>query len=161
MTKNLANIITGLRIFCSILMIFCPVFSLQFYITYLTCGISDMIDGTVARITNNSTKFGEQFDSIADIIFIATATTKLLPTIHIPNWLWIWITIIAIIKIGNITLRFLRTKKLIFPHTIMNKITGLFLFILPLTLSFIEIEYSATIACFIATFAATKEECKR
>ena len=161
MTKHLANIITGIRIFCSILMIFHPVFSLQFYILYLICGISDMIDGTVARATNNSTKFGEQLDSIADITFLAAASAKLLPTIHIPNWLWAWITIIAIIKTGNISLRFFRTKKLIFPHTTMNKITGLILFILPLTISFFEIRYSATIACSIATFATIQEVCKR
>ena len=157
MIKHLANIITSLRIFCSILMIFYPVFSLQFYITYLVCGISDMIDGAVARATNNNTKFGEQLDSIADIIFIIAASIKLLPIIHIPNWLWIWITIIAIIKTGNVALKFYLTKKLIFSHTITNKITGLSLFILPLTLSFIEIKYSAAITCFIATFAAIQE----
>ena len=89
MIKHLANAITTLRIIGSILMIFCPVFSLQFYITYLICGVSDMIDGAVARATNNDTKFGAQLDSIADIIFIAAASIKLLPTIHIPNWLWV------------------------------------------------------------------------
>ena len=161
MTKHLANIITSLRIFSSILMIFYPVFSLQFYITYLICGVSDMIDGAVARATNNSTKFGAQFDSIADIIFIAAASIKLLPTIHIPSWLWVWIAIIAIIKTGNITSGFFHTKKLIFQHTIMNKITGLLLFILPLTLSFIEITHSATIICSVATFAAIQERHKR
>ena len=151
-------------ILCSILMIFYPVFSLQFYITYITyiiCGISDMIDGAVARATNNSTKFGSQLDSIADITFIVAASIKLLPIIHISNWLWTWITIIAIIKTSNITLGFFRTKKLVFQHTTMNKITGLSLFILPLTLSFIEIKYSAIITCSIATFAAIQEWCKR
>ena len=161
MTKHLANIITSLRILCSILMIFYPVFSLQFYITYIICGISDMIDGAVARATNNSTKFGSQLDSIADITFIVAASIKLLPIIHISNWLWTWITIITIIKTSNITLGFFRTKKLIFQHTTMNKITGLSLFILPLTLSFIEIKYSAIITCSIATFAAIQEWCKR
>ena len=164
MTKHLANIITSLRILCSILMIFYPVFSLQFYITYITyiiCGISDMIDGAVARATNNSTKFGSQLDSIADITFIVAASIKLLPIIHISNWLWTWITIITIIKTSNITLGFFRTKKLVFQHTTMNKITGLSLFILPLTLSFIEIKYSAIITCSIATFAAIQEWCKR
>lgn len=161
MTKHLANIITSLRIFCSILMIFQPTFSLQFYITYLICGVSDMIDGAVARATNNNTKFGAQLDSIADIIFIVAASIKLIPTIHIPNWLWIWITIIAIIKISNMTLELYRTKRLIFQHTTMNKITGLILFILPLTLSFIEIKYSTIFVCSIATIAAIQERCKK
>ena len=160
MIKHLTNAITTLRIIGSILMIFCPVFSSQFYITYLICGVSDMIDGAVARVTNSDTKFGAQLDSIADIIFITAASIKLLPTIHIPNWLWVWIVIIAIIKIGNLTSGFLRTKKLIFQHTTMNKITGLFLFILPLTLPFIEVKHSAIIVCSIATIAAIQEVCK-
>ena len=47
----MANIITGIRIVCSIALLFCPVFSPAFYALYLTAGVSDMIDGTVARKT--------------------------------------------------------------------------------------------------------------
>ena len=49
MAKRIANILTGGRILGSILLLFFPAFSLAFYIVYLLCGFSDMIDGTVAR----------------------------------------------------------------------------------------------------------------
>ena len=39
----MANIITGSRILCSILMLFSPVFSVGFYVLYLLCGLTDMI----------------------------------------------------------------------------------------------------------------------
>lgn len=42
-------------------------------------------------------------------------------------------------------------------HTIMNKVTGFMLFILPLTFVFIELKYSAVVVCTIATFAAIQE----
>ncbi len=55
--KYIANIITSCRIVCSILMLFFPGFSVQWYILYLLCGFSDMIDGTVARKTNSDSEF--------------------------------------------------------------------------------------------------------
>lgn len=48
-------------------------------------------------------------------------------------------------------------KKLISLHTIMNKTTGLLLFLLPLTLHFIELKYSSVVVCSIATFSAMQE----
>jgi CDP-diacylglycerol--glycerol-3-phosphate 3-phosphatidyltransferase len=49
MTKHIANIITCCRILSSFLLLFFPAFSLDFYITYLLCGFSDMVDGTIAK----------------------------------------------------------------------------------------------------------------
>ena len=49
MMKHIANILTGCRIFGSILLLFFPAFSLDFYVTYLLCGFSDMVDGTIAE----------------------------------------------------------------------------------------------------------------
>ena len=157
MTKHIANILTGCRIFGSILLMFFPAFSLGFYITYLLCGFSDMIDGTIARKTNSACKFGSQLDTIADLIFVVVAIIRLLPAIHIPGWLWIWGGVIAIIKISNIILGYVSEKKFISLHTIMNKATGLLLFLLPLTISFVELKYTAIVVCSIATFSAIQE----
>lgn len=153
----MANLVTGCRILCSIWMLFCPAFSLWFYVLYLLCGLTDMVDGTIARKTNTVSKFGAKFDSIADFIFVAAALVKLLPAMHIPNWLWIWILVIAIIKIINVVSGFVCEKRLVVEHTIMNKATGLFLFLFPLTLPFIELTYSAIVVCSIATLAAIQE----
>ena len=77
--------------------------------------------------------------------------------IHIPGWLWIWGSVIAIIKIGNIIRGYVSKKQFISLHTIMNKVTGLLLFLLPLTLSFVELKYSSLVVCSIATFSAIQE----
>ena len=73
MKKHLANALTLCRILCSIWMWFCPVFSMPFYAAYLLGGFTDMIDGTIARITGSATAFGEKLDSIADLMFAAVA----------------------------------------------------------------------------------------
>lgn len=76
MKKHLANIITGLRIIGSVVLLFFDVPSLPFYITYLLCGFSDMIDGTVARKTNAVSSFGSKLDTVADIVFMAACAVK-------------------------------------------------------------------------------------
>ena len=157
MTKHIANILTFFRILGSILFLFFPVFSLAFYITYILCGFSDMIDGTVARTTNSVSKFGSQLDTLADLVFVVVAIFKLLPVIHLPGWLWFWIGVIAVIKISNIIWGFVSKKQFIALHTIMNKVTGLLLFLLPLTISFVEPKYTVIIVCAVATFSAIQE----
>ena len=157
MTKHIANILTGCRIFGSILLLFFPACSPEFYITYLLCGFSDMVDGTIARKTNSTSKFGSQLDTIADLIFVVVSLLKLLPAIYIPKWLWIWGGVIAAIKISNIIWGYVSKKQFVSLHTIMNKATGLLLFLLPLTTSFLELKYTAIVVCSIATFSAIQE----
>ena len=157
MKKQAANFITICRIFGSILLLFFPVFSSAFYILYLFCGFTDMVDGTIARKTNAVSELGARLDSAADVIFTAVSFMKLLPVLHIPRWLWIWMIVIAIIKSGNMLLGVVSKKKWMALHTPMNKLTGLLLFLLPLTLHVIELEYSAVLICSVATFAAAQE----
>ena len=157
MTKHIANILTGCRILGSILLLFFPPFSLEFYITYLLCGFSDMIDGTIARKTNSISKFGSQLDTAADLVFAGASLFRLLPTLPIPGWLWIWAGVIAIIKISNIIWGYISRKQFISLHTIMNKATGLLLFLLPLTISFVELKYIFIVVCTLATLSAIQE----
>ena len=116
-----------------------------------------MIDGTIARKTNSVSEFGSQLDTAADLVFVAVSLIKILPIIHIPQWLWIWGGVIAAIKLRNILWGYALKKQFLSLHTSMNKATGLVLFLLPLTLSFVELEYSAIAVCSIASFAAIQE----
>ena len=153
----MANIITLIRILCSIAILFCPVFSVAFYSLYITAGLSDMIDGWVARRTNTVSELGSKLDTIADFVFVVVCLVKLLPIIDIPTWLYIWIGIIAFIKIINIVSGYIVQRQFVAVHSVMNKVTGILLFLLPLTFSFINLRYSAMVVCIIATFAAVQE----
>lgn len=157
MTKRIANILTSCRILGSVLLLFFPAFSLGFYIIYFFCGLSDMLDGTIARKTNTVSSFGSKLDTAADFVFMAVCAVKLLPKMNIPVWLWIWIAAIAIVRFTNIIWGFIRRKKLVDYHTFLNKTTGLLLFFLPLTLQFIVPTYSFAVVCTIAMIAAIQE----
>ena len=157
MTKHIANILTFSRILGSILLLFFPAFSYEFYIIYIFCGFSDMIDGRIARITNSACQYGSSLDTIADFVFVVVSLIKLLPIIHIPLWLWIWSGVISIIKMSNIVFGYVLKNRFISLHTIMNKVTGLLLFLLPLTITFSEFIYNAAVVCFVATLSAIQE----
>ena len=153
----MANIITGIRIVISVVLLFCPVLSPTFYALYITAGVSDMIDGAVARRTGTASEFGSRLDTAADIIFVAVCMIKLLPVLHVPVWLYLWIAIIALIKVANIAVGYIRQKEFISVHSMINKVTGGLLFVFPLTLAFIDLRYSAAVVCMVATAAAIQE----
>ena len=153
----MANIITCIRIVCSIALLFCPVFSPAFYALYIAAGVTDMIDGAVARKTGTVSEFGAKLDTTADFVLVVVCLIKLLPVLHVPAWLYIWIAIIAFIKVANILAGYIRQKEFLSVHSIMNKVTGGLLFVFPLTLSFIDLRYSAAVVCVVATAAAIHE----
>jgi CDP-diacylglycerol--glycerol-3-phosphate 3-phosphatidyltransferase len=153
----MANIITCIRIVLSVGLLFCPTFSPVFYELYIAAGFSDMIDGAVARETGTVSELGSRLDTIADIVFTAACLIKLLPALDVPVWLYIWIAVIAFIKVANIAVGFVGQKELISVHSMMNKLTGGMLFALPLTLAFIDLRYSAAVVCMVATIAAIQE----
>lgn len=153
----LANVITGCRILFSVIIFLVPVFSPVFYGCYLAAGCTDMIDGTIARKLGTESEFGSKFDTIADIVFVVAAAYKMFPVMEIPKGIWIWIGVIALIKIINIISGFVVEKQFVSVHTVANKITGLLVFLLPLTMAVVELRYSALVVCMVATFAAIQE----
>ena len=153
----MANIITGIRIVCGVALLFFPVFSPAFYILYFVAGITDMIDGPVARKTGPACEFGEKFDTAADLVLVVICLIKIVPAIHMPRWLIIWTIVIAAIKAFDLVYGFVTRKEFVVLHSAMNKLTGVLLFLLPLTLSFIDLKYSGAAVCAPATFAAIQE----
>ncbi len=153
----MANTITILRIAVSIVLLFCPVFSPAFYALYIAAGLSDLLDGFAARKTDTVSELGARLDTIADFVLVVVCLIKLLPVLCIPAWLYGWIGIIALIKVMNIISGFAVQKKLVTVHSVMNKATGILLFLLPLTISAVPLKYAAIVVCAVATFAAIQE----
>ena len=155
MIRHLANIVTSLRIVFSYVILLCPLFSVWFYTSYTICGISDMVDGTIARKINNATTFGARLDTIADVIFAIIIIIKIAPILD--NTLWDWIITTAVIKLFNILFGYIRYHKLISLHTVLNKVTVAILYITPLTLSVIDQRYLLLTICPLALLSAIQE----
>ena len=140
-----------------IVLLFCPVFSPAFFVLYIAAGLSDMLDGFVARKTDTVSELGARLDTMADFVLVVVCLIKLLPILRIPAWLYGWIGIIALIKVVNIISGFVVEKQFVSVHTVANKATGLLVFLLPLTMAVVELRYSALVVCMVATFAAIQE----
>jgi CDP-diacylglycerol--glycerol-3-phosphate 3-phosphatidyltransferase len=134
-----------------------PVFSQEFYTSYLFCGFSDIADGIVARKTGTQSSLGAKLDSIADLIFVVSAFIKLLPEISLPPWLWYLTGSIMVIKAANLVIGYVYHRQILFEHTVLNKLTGLLLFLLPLTLSSLNPTVSTAVICITALSAAIQE----
>ena len=154
---NAANIITIVRILCSLALLFCVPLSLPFYALYTAAGLSDIFDGWIARKTNTATKFGAKLDTLADIVFAAVVLIKLLPILALPVWIIVWVGVIALIKLVNIVIGFVRNHTLTAVHSVINKVAGVLVFILPFTIPIINIQYTAGLVFVVATVAAIME----
>ena len=151
----LPNIITLFRIAGSLSLLLCDVANDSFWIIYALCGISDIVDGWLARMLKCVTKAGALLDSLADICFVACLCPLLLPILELPQWLWLWAGVIVVIKVVNQLSALVMYRHCYFPHTVANKATGFLLFIaVPMT--FCTVIPIAIVAA-IATFAAMHE----
>ena len=63
----MANVLTICRIVSSIALLIPGTFSPAFFALYAFAGVTDMVDGTVARRTGTESEFGAKLDSIADL----------------------------------------------------------------------------------------------
>ena len=149
------NVISALRIAGSVGLLFCNVTGWPFWTLYALCGISDMIDGWLARKLHAETKTGAILDSVADLSFVACCAIRLLPVLSIPSWLWIWAGIIVVIKVVNQISALAVFKRFCFPHTVANKLTGFLLFLAVPTIFWSVIPVAVVAA--VATFAAVQE----
>ena len=156
----MANAITSVRILCALVLIFCKTFSRCFYILYIFGGISDVLDGIVARYLGKETKLGAQLDTIADIIFAVIVIIKVVQTISVPLWIIAWIICVAVIKCINIVSGFIVEKRFVSEHTVLNKTCGVILFAIPLCINRLPRQAVAILIILtgaISTIAAIQE----
>lgn len=155
--KQIPNILSMSRIALCLPLLLVDAMTLHFWILYLIAGITDILDGFLARRWDVESKFGARLDSLADFVFVLAVGYKLFPWLKLPTTLWIMIGIIALVKIINAICSSVAKHKIEFLHTKANKLTGFLLFIGVMTIGqsyFIPVAWM--IAC-IALFTAIQE----
>ena len=153
--KRIPNIISALRILGAASLLFFDLSAAAFWVIYGLCGISDMLDGYLARKLHAESKTGALLDSVADICFVACCAIRLFPAMQIPTWLWIWAGLIVAIKIVNQVSALIVHRRFCFPHTKANRLTGLLLFLTVPTAFWSIVPITALAG--LATFAAVQE----
>ncbi|MCI1999061.1 MAG: CDP-alcohol phosphatidyltransferase family protein [Clostridia bacterium] len=138
-------------------MIFVKPMSYAFFTIYSFCGITDILDGYIARKMNCTTFKGAVFDSIADFLFFVTMLVIFLPIIKREKWAIIWIVIIIFVRFSSILIGFIKYHKISFLHTILNKITGFALFLFPFIYITFNFKISVFVLCVLASISAVEE----
>ena len=133
MRKNLANIITATRILGTLGLIFLAPLTLPFYVVYVWCGLSDVLDGFVARKLQIISPFGSKLDSASDLLFYTVMMLKIWSFLQegLPNYVWILIYAVLGIRFLCYVYVGIRDHHFESRHTILNKINGGLMFFLP------------------------------
>ena len=155
--KSLPNYISLSRIILSFTLLFLKPLSLTFYIVYLICGFSDMIDGFVARRTGTTSRLGERLDSAADMVMAGVLLIVLYPVITPPTVFVIWVVLIGLIRVASLLLAVMKYKTFAVLHTYGNKAAGMVLFLFPILLSVIPSTWLMYAACIVAGLSALEE----
>ena len=155
--KQIPNLLSVSRIILCLPLLLVDTMTVPFWVLYVIAGITDMLDGFLARRWGVESKFGARLDSLADFVFVLAVGYKLFPWLKLPATLWMMIGLIAMVKMVNAICSYVVKRRIEYLHTKANKVTGFLLFVGMMTIGqsyFVPVAWM--IAC-IALFAAIQE----
>ncbi len=155
--KNLANIITISRLACAGILLFSTPFSSIFWVLYIYGGVSDFADGLTARALKQKSDLGAKLDSAADVAFFFAAVIAVVPVIVVPQWIWICVIAIALIRVTAYVIGYKKYRAFSALHTYANKATGGFLFGTPVFCVVLGVTVTGVILCLLAMISACEE----
>ncbi len=153
----IANALTILRIILSVSLPFLPPLQTAFLLVYAVCGITDALDGFIARKTHTQSKLGARLDSAADFALVAAMIVSLYPVVKLPAGTIVWILAIAVIRFAAAGVSLKKHKTFASLHTYANKLTGFLIFLFPFFLPVLTTTVIAWILCGVATLSAVEE----
>ncbi|NCB42634.1 MAG: CDP-alcohol phosphatidyltransferase family protein [Clostridia bacterium] len=159
MARHVPNMLSVLRIFLSFLLIALTPVSAGFVVVYITIGITDVLDGFIARKFGFESDLGARLDSVADLVFYLILVFLFLKVFSPILQATHKTALIAIISIRflNMLLTKLKYKRIVFLHTIANKLSGFLIFLIPIVLLFEQSGIVVWIILSIVFIAAIEE----
>lgn len=157
--RNLANIITSSRIIATLVMFFMPDFSKAFFISYTYAGLTDFIDGPIARKTNTVSKIGSKLDSVSDLLLYVLMMVKMIPylKLYLPKYVWTMIFSTVGARILMYTYVGIKHHTFMSNHVFLNKATGFSIFFVPYFIRFSWFKWFATAVASVAILACLHE----
>ena len=125
------NFITLIRIGLAISLFFIKKYSLLFLIIYTICGLTDILDGYIARKTKTESNFGAKLDTISDLIFYIVIFIIMFDIFLKDKICMIFFITILLIRVLSISIVIKKHNEFAILHTYANKLTGLLVFFIP------------------------------
>ena len=131
--RNLANMITSIRIIGALSLIFFEPLSVPFLIIYGVCGLSDAFDGFVARKLGISSPLGSALDSISDLLFYGIMGAKIFPILvnELNVIQWVIIIVPTVLHFCAYIICAIKFNRFSSVHTYANKLLGLLIYAFP------------------------------
>lgn len=157
--NHIPNLITISRIVGSLLLIPLKPLTSEFFVVYIYCGLSDVLDGFIARKAHVTSDLGSKLDSVSDLMFYVIMMLVIMPLLKVKLTIYNWIYIYSLlgIRIAMYVYFGMLKKKMMSNHTVFNKITGFLVFITPFMLLTDYLNIFATFTCTVALVAALYE----
>ena len=156
---TLPNCITAFRIVGTIGLLCTKPLTWPFYLIYTLCGISDVVDGWVARKMGKTSEFGATLDSVADLCYYAVMALMILPVLWatLPVEIWYAVAFVVLLRIVTYVMVALKHHRFASTHTYGNKLTGAGVFAIPYFIRQpIGVEY-CVVACTVSVLATIEE----
>ena len=156
---NTADTITSVRIAASLFLLFLPLRSAGFLVIYTLTGLTDALDGWLARKTGTASDFGAKLDSIADLLFYAVLLLRLFPVLWqtLPAAIWYAVAGIFLTRLAAYAAAAIKYHCFASLHTWLNKLTGIAVFLLPYVFA-VSTGVGCSWAVCVLAFAASLEE---
>lgn len=155
--KHSANILTASRFLFAAGMVLADSFSTLFWVCYLGGGISDLLDGPVARALHIQSEVGAKLDSVADLVFAAAIAVVVVRSVPLSTWLWVCAGCVATVRLAGYGVGFAKYHSFSALHTCANKATGALIFAFPLLYAALGLTVSGAILCAAALFSSMEE----
>lgn len=128
--KQIPNLLTALRLLVSPSLIFWMDRRWVFLAVYLFCGVTDVLDGWLARRLRVTSDLGSRLDSAADFVFFGVSIITLAFLIRDTSdgTVLILLSVVVIIRMLNLCLTRIKFHRWGILHTYGNKAAGLLLF---------------------------------
>lgn len=131
MKKHAANLITSIRVFLSPILFIFGDLSGAFFAIYLTCAVSDLLDGPVARMTKSTGITGSILDTVGDTLMYTGMMKVVLSNYGIPVWSIVWLAVALALHIISALIAAHRFGVFYFTHTFSSKLMGGMFFLTP------------------------------
>lgn len=154
MKKHIANTVSLSRVAGAIALFFFSSITKPFLAIYVFCGITDLIDGPIARKTGSTSPLGATLDTVGDVATYLALTKVLATHKLVPGWILVWIISAGIVFGIDAVISRIRLKKFYLPHTWLGKIFGGSVFVLPIAMQFMEGYIWMSVICTIASIHA-------
>lgn len=128
--KNLPNAISILRIAGTIWLLLMTPLTPLFFVVYTVTGVTDVLDGAIARRYGTESELGARLDSIADLLFYTLILIRIFPVLWatLPRVIWVAVDAILLIRFISYGLAAFKYHLFASVHTYLNKFTGLMVF---------------------------------